>query len=240
MASTTDMNIHQRMLKILDMVGALQRTKQAYGYKYVPEEEIQAKVTAGMLKYGVMLYPTIVPGTISITPFSYEKYDKNAKGMVTKTEHICSAEMKYLWVNTDKPEDKIELDWAMVGMQEDPAMAFGAALTYTNRYALLKTFQIATSENDPDNYRSKQRETMEQEEKEILTNAVQEVVDAGSKLIAAGVKKEDVWKVISDNNNGEKNAKKIQSVEVCQKIMQSFATLTESKTKKTTKTKEEN
>ena len=33
------MNLHQKLLKIANMAGALQRTKAAYGYKYVPEED---------------------------------------------------------------------------------------------------------------------------------------------------------------------------------------------------------
>ena len=58
------LNIHQKILKIADAAGVLRRSKDAYGYKYVPEEEIQAKVTAVMQKLGVMLYQKIVPGTL--------------------------------------------------------------------------------------------------------------------------------------------------------------------------------
>ena len=74
-----EMNLHQKLLKIANMAGALQRTKAAYGYKYVPEEDIQAKVTAGLQKYGIMLYNSIVPGTLKVTPISYEKYDAKLK-----------------------------------------------------------------------------------------------------------------------------------------------------------------
>lgn len=66
-----EMNLHQKLLKIANMTGALQRTKAAYGYKYVPEEDIQAKVTAGMQKYGVMLYHSVVPGTLNVVPITY-------------------------------------------------------------------------------------------------------------------------------------------------------------------------
>ena len=36
------LNIHQKILKIADAAGVLQRSKDAYGYKYVPEEEMPA------------------------------------------------------------------------------------------------------------------------------------------------------------------------------------------------------
>ena len=74
------MNLHQKILKIADMAGVRQKTAEGYGYKYVPEEDIQAKVTAGLQKYGVMLYTNIVPGTLQVLPYHYEKYDKGIKG----------------------------------------------------------------------------------------------------------------------------------------------------------------
>lgn len=55
-----DLNLHQKILKIADMAGVLQKTASGYSYRYVPEEDIQAKVTAGMQKYGVMLYDRMI------------------------------------------------------------------------------------------------------------------------------------------------------------------------------------
>ena len=40
-----ELNLHQRLLKIANIAGALQRTKEGYGYRYVPEEDIQALIT---------------------------------------------------------------------------------------------------------------------------------------------------------------------------------------------------
>ena len=48
MSEEQKLNLHQKMLKIADAAGILQKTKEGYGYKYVPEEEIQAKVTGAM------------------------------------------------------------------------------------------------------------------------------------------------------------------------------------------------
>ena len=79
MATTKDMTLHQKILKIADMAGVLQKSKSGYSYKYVPEEDIQAKVTAGLQKYGIMLYNSIVPGTLKVMPISYEKYDTKLK-----------------------------------------------------------------------------------------------------------------------------------------------------------------
>ena len=79
MATTKEMTLHQKILKIADMAGVLQKSKSGYSYKYVPEEDIQAKVTAGLQKYGIMLYNSIVPGTLKVSPITYEKYDPKLK-----------------------------------------------------------------------------------------------------------------------------------------------------------------
>ena len=62
------LNLVEKLLKIQNMAGVLQKNKQAFNYKYTPEEDIQAKVTAGMQKYKVMLIPSIVQGSFEYSP----------------------------------------------------------------------------------------------------------------------------------------------------------------------------
>ena len=64
MPQKTDLNLHQKLLKIANMAGVLQKNKAGFNYSYVTEDEIQAKITAGMQKYGVMLYPSLVPNSL--------------------------------------------------------------------------------------------------------------------------------------------------------------------------------
>lgn len=215
-----DMNLHQKLLKIANMAGALQRTKAAYGYKYVPEEDIQAKVTAGMQKYGVMLYHSVVPGTLKVVPFTYTN-----KSNKTCNEVIVYADTIYTWVNTDNPEERIENTWVFVGQMEDAAQAFGAAETYANRYYLMKSLQLATTESDPDNYRSKQQQAEDFEENEAkkrLGKAIKEVVDMGSVLIKGGMDKSEMMAIVAKHNNGNGNPSSIDSEEVCKKIIAEF------------------
>lgn len=73
------MNVYEKLLKIADMAGVLQKKKEGYNYKYVAEDEIQAKITAGMKKYHVMLLPSIRPDTLRVSPHQYVKYDKRLK-----------------------------------------------------------------------------------------------------------------------------------------------------------------
>lgn len=229
----TEMNIHQKLLKIADAAGILQKTKSGYNYKYVPEEEIQAKVTAGMQKYGVMLYHSIVPGTLQVMPYTYQKTKDK-----TINEFIVHADTIYTWVNVDKPEETVEVPWVLVGQMEDASQAFGAAETYCNRYFLMKSLQLATSEADPDNYRSKQKEAENYDDEKVLNAAVKEVVAMGSQLIKSGTAKDEVMGIVGKYNNGNQNPSSIKSIEVCTAVMKEFETLAANKpatTKKTTK-----
>ena len=211
------MNLHQKLLKIANLAGALQRTKAAYGYKYVPEEDIQAKVTAGMQKYNVMLYHSIVPGTLQVIPITYTN-----KSNKTCNEVIVHADTTYTWVNTDNPDEKIENSWVFVGQMEDAAQAFGAAETYANRYYLMKSLQLATTESDPDSYRSKQKEAEDfekQKKAEELKSAIAEVVAKGSALIKSGIDKTVIATIVAKHNDGDSNPSTISSVETCTAII---------------------
>ena len=239
MPDTEKLNIHQKILKIADAAGVLQKTKSGYNYKYVPEEEIQAKVTACMQKYGVMLYHSIVQGTLRVQPYTYEKYDAKLKANKTVNEFVVTADSVYKWVNAETPGEYIEVPWALVGQMEDASQAFGAAETYCNRYFLMKSLQLATSEADPDEYRSKQKEAegydQEKEQKaaaEELAKAVNEILDKGSELIKKGFAKEEVMAVVGKYNNGNSNPSSIKSIEICSAVMAEFAELEKSKASK--------
>lgn len=231
-----EMNLHQKILKIADMAGVLQKTASGYSYRYVPEEDIQAKVTAGLQKYGVMLYNSIVPGTIKVVPYQYEKYDAKIKGLKPVNEILVSADMTYTWVNVDKPEEKLETTWALVGQMEDAAQAMGAGLTYGNRYYLMKQLQLATTESDPDNYRSKQKkaENYEQEAAdkaaaEELAKHIKEVVDFGSKLIKGGMDKKEMMSIVAKFNNDNGNPSSIETIEICDQILEEFSKIQNTK-----------
>lgn len=82
-------------------------------------------------------------------------------------EYWFSADVKYTWVNLDNPEEKEETIWHVTGSSSDPAQAMGSALTYGKRYFYANYFHIALVEDDPDNWRSKQKEAQEAEEKSL-------------------------------------------------------------------------
>lgn len=243
---SASLNIHEKLLKIADMAGVLRKNKKGYNYNYTTEDEIQAKITAGMQKYGVMLEPGIVPGTLNVQPITYQKYDKKVDKDITIHEFIVSCEVEYEWVNVDSPDQTIKKTWSYIGQMEDASQAFGAGATYGNRYYLLKALQLATIEDDPDNYRSKQKEAEQYEEKqadkekkEQLKKVLAEIADTGSDLVAKGFPKEKLLELVGTYNDGNGNPNSIKDIEIANKVLEELknAKIEKKKEEKETKKK---
>lgn len=68
-----NMNIYQRLAKVRKQVEVIQRNKSGYGYKYVSEDEILAKVSGFMDKYNLSLIPSIVHTNTTVEPYHTQK-----------------------------------------------------------------------------------------------------------------------------------------------------------------------
>ena len=218
--SDTELNLYEKLAKIRKSVGAIQKNKSGYGYKYTTEDEILARVTAGMDKYGVSLIPMIKSNTGKVVPYQY--VDKKGKDSY---EIIVHADMVFRWVNDANPQDFLDVDWLLVGQQSDAAQAMGAGLTYTNRYFLLKYFQIATVEDDPDKWRSKKQSVIDVEVQAEIKEKVKEITELAKAKIADGVDKETVYSIIAENTGGNKNPNAIKDVATAQKVVEQIKKL---------------
>ena len=96
---------------------------------------------------------------------------------------------------------------------------------YGNRYYLLKALQLATTDDDPDNYRSKQKKAEQyeeelkiKEEKQLLKKEITEISDLGTELIQKGTPKEKIIEIVASLNNGNGNPNSIKSLEICAQI----------------------
>ena len=195
------MNIYQKLAKIRKQVEIMKKDTKAYGYNSTTEESILAKITVFMEKYDLSLIPDIVPGTTKVLPYPYKKTKTTPKGEIYEenvNEVLVSADMTWTWVNNSNPEERVKVNWSMVGQQSDASQSFGSGLTYSSRYFLLKFFNISTSNDDPDKFRSKQREA-EAEEDRVITNQIIESIDKTIKdyLAAHPDKKDDVKKLVT-------------------------------------------
>lgn len=172
------LNLYQKLAKIRKQVEVVQKNKSGYGYKYVTDDELLAKITAGMDKYGVSLIPNIVPDTLEVQPYTYKKTKKEKQNgqFVTYEENvnefITTSDMEYIWVNNENPEERVVVNWSMVGQQSDASQCLGSGLTYSMRYFLLKYFNVATPDDDPDAWRSKQKAAEIAEDKAVAEQII--------------------------------------------------------------------
>lgn len=172
------MNIYQKLAKIRKPVEVLQKNKSGYGYKYVTEDVILSKITGLMGKLGVSLVPNIAKGTMRVEPYGYTKTKSTKSGEIYEervNEILVSCDMEWHWVNNENPTDRVVIPWAMVGQQSDASQAFGSGLSYASRYFMLKYFNVATSDDDPDNWRSAQREAEKTEDRAIAEQIVEQI-----------------------------------------------------------------
>lgn len=197
----TNLNIYQRLAKIRKQVEVIQRNKSGYGYKYVSEDEILAKISGFMHKYDLSLIPSVIHSSASVEPYSTKKTKSTNKGEIYEenvNEVLVSADMIFTWVNNEKPEERIEVPWILVGHQSDGSQSFGSGLSYAMRYFLLKFFNIATPDDDPDKWRSKQKAAGIAEDKMIAEEIIKNVDETIKTFLAENSDKtEDVKKFVA-------------------------------------------
>lgn len=168
-------NLYQKLAKIRKQVEVIQKNKSGYGYRYVTEDEILAKITVFMDKYHISLVPNIDKGSAQVSPYTYKKTKTTKSGQIYEeinNEILVNADMTWYWVNNDDPTETITVPWILVGQQTDASQAFGSGLTYAARYFLLKYFNIATPDDDPDSFRSKQKIAELEEDKMIAEQII--------------------------------------------------------------------
>ncbi len=153
--SEEKMNLYQKLVEVRKTVPYLQKTTEGYKYKYVAGADVLAPIVTKMNELGLLLIPEILEYKTT-----YERYkDFNDKGKeITVENRIVEAKMNMKWINADKPDEILIVPFLLFGEQNDISKAFGSALTYSERYFLLKFFNISTDEDDPDTRQGKKND----------------------------------------------------------------------------------
>lgn len=181
-------NLYQKLAKIRKLVEVIKKNKKGFGYTYLSIEEILARVTAGMTKYHISLIPSFTEDAMTVTQNDYVRKKALKDGTLYDDpvhEIIVFAPMVFTWVNDDNPEERISVRWNMVGSQSDPSQAFGSGMTYATRYFLDEYFQISKPDSDPDEWRSKQREAAQAEDKEVAAGIIEKAHGIVTEFVTA-------------------------------------------------------
>lgn len=141
------MNLWEKISQISSEVDAVFKdmqvgTGKSFAYKAVGVEQVITKVNDKMTKYGIVIYPV---GQNIV--FAGEEIIKS-DGTISRNR-VVNAEIEYEVVNIHKPEEKIRTFGFAQGLDAGDK-ASGKANTYCYKYVLLRLFNIAVLNEDPD------------------------------------------------------------------------------------------
>lgn len=149
------MNIYEKMLAVTDEIARVAKNLRVgegrSEYKAVGEADVLAAVKPLEAKYKIYSYPysrDIIQACVMTKERTYQ-------GNTTKTENqFMRVQTVYRFVNAEKPEEFIDI--TTFGDGVDPQdKAPGKAMTYGDKYALLKAYKIMTGD-DPDQQASEE------------------------------------------------------------------------------------
>jgi|SRR5436190_23881470 len=139
--SATGLNIYQKLLCIQKAIVGLAKDKKSFNYSYVTGDKVLEHIKPLMNEHGLLLKQEII--SIENTRQDYAGKSNVVSEMNSKVM------MRFTWVDCETGEKDENLFGANGQNSWDKGV--GSALTYAERYFLLKYFHIATDEDDIDN-----------------------------------------------------------------------------------------
>lgn len=152
------MNIFEKMSAITEEITAVAKNLNVgwgqNSYKAVGEADVLAAVKPIEVKHGVYSYPVSRQVIDSSVIESVDAKGKEKKQIFMRIETV------YRFVNVEKPGEYIDITTYGDGVDAQDK-APGKAMTYADKYALLKAYKIITGDDPDQNYSSelKNKET---------------------------------------------------------------------------------
>ena len=143
------MSIYKKLHKIQSAILGLGKDKKGNNYEYVTGNKVLSEIKPLMNDLGLLLKQEV----ISIDNVRQDYATRNGN----KSEINSKVMMRFTWIDIETGEKDENLFGA--NGQNDWDKGVGSALTYGERYFLLKFFHIATDEDDIDNPDRKKEET---------------------------------------------------------------------------------
>lgn len=146
--SEVKLNIYQKLIEVRKVVSYLKKETEGAQYKYNPSSQVLMSVKAKMNEVNLLLIPAITDKRVNQSSIEY--YDKDGRPTKRTITYFTELDMTMTWVNADNPEEKIVIPWYSQGVDIAGEKGVGKALTYAEKFFLLKQFNIATNKDDPD------------------------------------------------------------------------------------------
>lgn len=178
------MNIYQKLAGVTAELSAVAKNLNVNvgkaSYKAVGEADVLAAVKPLEQKYGIYSYPSsrkIVDSDVITTTSTYNGNSSE------KSQFFMRLETTYRFVNVDEPKEFIDVTTYGDGVDTGDK-APGKAMTYSDKYALLKAYKIITGD-DPDQNGSEEGGIRRQSEA-ARRRAVGKCTDCGHTIADVG------------------------------------------------------
>ena len=132
--------IFKKILAVQKGVTALSKDAQGNASQYLTGNKLLSVVRPLMDANGLLLFPEVLEATFTPNEYSTSKGNKK--------EFFCELKMKFTWVDAQTGESFEQL-WASTG-QTGFDKSLGSALTYGERYYLMKMLHLQTDKDDVD------------------------------------------------------------------------------------------
>ena len=135
------MSIYKKLHTIQSKINGFGKDSKSFGYSYVSGSKVLSHIKPLMNELGLILKQEVIS-------IENERQDYSTKNG-NKSEILSKVMMKFTWIDSETGE-KDENSFG-ANVQNEQKKGLGSALTYAERYFLLKYFHIATDEDDIDN-----------------------------------------------------------------------------------------
>lgn len=194
------LNLFQKIADVKANIDGFTKDAKSYNYSYVSGSQVLHRIRNKMIENNLLLVPKT--SEENYKQIDVTRFNKKAGREITTSEFIVEMKLTYVWINADKPEEQFEVTFYAVGQQDDVSKAHGTALTYAERYFLMKFFNIPTDEDDVDAKEKQERyATSNNQLKELLRQEADSFIEIAERSNAASKYQEQIEKLKNMNVN---------------------------------------
>lgn len=197
---TQELNLFQKIADVKANIDGFTKDAKSYNYSYVSGSQVLHRIRNKMIENNLLLVPKT--SEENYKQIDVTRFNKKAGREITISEFIVEMKLTYVWINADKPEEQFEVTFYAVGQQDDVSKAHGTALTYAERYFLMKFFNIPTDEDDADAKQKQERyATSSNQLKELLRQEADSFIEIAERSNATSKYQEQIEKLKNMNVN---------------------------------------
>ena len=160
--------LYEKLLEIQKAVRELKKDKEGKDYSYVSDEKVIDNILPLMNDRNLLLLPTVTGRGVHT--------DETKSGT---TRYLTEVDITWTWIDVDSGL-KLAQPFYAQGVDLAGEKGVGKAITYGEKYYLLKVFHVATPKDDPDGDST----TKSGEKKQKGTQAARETADLHKKSIS--------------------------------------------------------